>query len=163
MLSSRTRKLIRLLLAALIIWLCWLARPVKGSQDNPTRAELLQTVRHISQLAQETQDELNQEKTAHAQTTAALQQAQAATQDTQNQFNAYQAAAETQIKKGNEAIAQLNSVIKKLHRAKWILCGIWVALCVLIITKVPLPLKQYGLYAGGALMAAGCAAIWLWL
>lgn len=134
-----------------------------ASQDEPTKAELLATVKHIETLAVTAQQDLAAEKQAHAQTQAALVAAQQATTDTQNQFNTYQKAAETEIAKGNAAIAQLNSVIKKLHRAKWILCGIWVLLCGIIITKIPLPLKQYGLYAGLGLMAAGCAAIWLWV
>lgn len=136
---------------------------VAASPENPTRAELLQTVKHIQSLAIETQQELDKEKQAHSQTQAALTAAQQAAADTQNQFQSYQAAAEAQIKKGNDAIAQLNSVIKKLHRAKWILCGIWILCVGLAVAKAPLAIKQYALYAGIGLVAAGCAFIWWWI
>ena len=134
-----------------------------ADQQNPTRAELLQTVQHISRLAKETQTELDAEKAAHAQTQTALDSAIASNHDTQMQFASYQLAAETQIKKGNDAIAQLNSVLKKLHRAKWILCGIWILAVGLAIAKAPLAVKQYALYAGIGLIAAGCAFIWWWI
>lgn len=134
-----------------------------ASPENPTRAELLQTVKHIQSLAVETQQELDAEKQAHSQTQAALTAAQQATADAQNQFATYQKAAETEIQKGNAAIAQLNSVVKKLHRAKWILCGIWILAVGLAVAKAPLAIKQYALYAGIGLVAAGCAFIWLWI
>lgn len=136
---------------------------ITASQDEPTRAELLATVKHIETLAVETTQELAAEKQAHAQTQAALAAAQQATTDTQNQFNTYQKAAETEIQKGNAAIAQLNSVVKKLHRAKWILCGIWVLLVGFVVARLPLAFKQYELIGGAAAIAAGCAAIWLWV
>ena len=162
--SLPARQALRLILVALIIWLCWLAAPKShGSQSQPTREELLQTVKHIQALAIETQQELDAEKQAHSQTQTALTAAQQATADTQNQFATYQKAAETEIAKGNAAIAQLNSVIKKLHRAKWILCGIWVLCVGLAVAKAPLAIKQYALYAGVGLVAAGCAFIWLWI
>lgn len=157
------RQVIKWLVVAVIIYLAWLVAPAKGSQDNPTREELLQTVKHIAALAKETQGELDAEKAAHSQTQSALDSAISSNHDTQMQFASYQLAAETQIKKGNDAIAQLNGVIKKLHRAKWILCGIWVLLVGLAITKVPLPLKAYGIYIGAGLVAAGCAFIWWWV
>jgi hypothetical protein len=146
-----------------LLFLAFIPSLAFASADNPTRAELLQTVKHIAALAKETQAELDAEKAAHAQTEAALSGALKANQDTQSQFASYQAAAETQIKKGNDAIAQLNHVIKKLHLAKWILCGVWVALVAFVVMQLPLAFKQYELMAGAAAIAAGCAAIWLWI
>lgn len=134
-----------------------------ASSDNPTRQELLQTIVHIQSLAQETQKELDAEKAAHADTEKALNAAGAANLDTQTQFNSYQKAAEQEIKKGNDAITQLDSVVKKLHRAKWILCGVWVLLIGFVITQLPLAFKQYELIGGAALMAAGCTFIWVWV
>lgn len=155
------RQMTRVILAAVIVVLCWWARPLPA--QTPTRADLLATIKHIETLATETQQELDAEKQAHAQTTAALTQAVKANQDTQAQFVSYQQAAETQIKKGNDAITQLNGVIKKLHRAKWILCGLWVAAVGFLVMQLPMAFKQYELIGGAALIAAGCAAIWLWV
>ena len=138
---------------------------VTGYGQTPTRADLLATIKHIETLAQETQQDLDAEKAAHAQTKAALENAIRANHDTEQQFKSYQAAAESEIKKGNDAIAALAGVVKKLHRAKWILCAEWLAVCAFLalqVSKMP-GLGTYALLGVAALAAAGCSAIWLWV
>lgn len=157
------RKMIRFLIAAVIVAICWFARPAKS--QTPTREDLLATIRHIETLSKQTQQELDAEKQAHAQTTAALAAATKANQDTQNQFTAYQQATETEIQKGNQAITALAKVVKELHRAKWILCGLWLALCAFLALRLgnTPAVGTYLLIGVAVLAAAGCSAIWLWV
>lgn len=137
------------------------AKLVSASQDNPTRAELLQTVRHISALARETQAELDAEKAAHTNTETALASALKANQDTRSQFDSYQAACETEIQKGNKAITALAALVKKHHLDLIILCGLWVGFVALLYMKAGTILGPAGVYIGGALAVAGVGFI-LW-
>jgi hypothetical protein len=132
-----------------------------ASSDNPTRAELLQTVQHISQLAKETQAELDAEKNAHAQTQTALNSAQQAVKDSASQFDSYQKAAEAEIQKGNNAITALAALVKKHHLDLIILIGLWVGLVALLYLKAGTMLGPIGIYAAGGLGLAGSMFI-LW-
>lgn len=147
------------------VLLLFLPVTMLASQNAPTRAELLQTIKHIEQLAQETQAELDQERAAHDQTKLALDGAQKAAQDTQAQFTQYQKTAEAEIEKGNKAILALAHVVKKLHLAKFIMSGLWIALCAFIalrLQSIPI-LGVYSLYGVAAAGVAGVTFIWVWL
>ena len=136
-----------------------------ASQSQPTKEELLATVKHIEALAKETQAELDQEKQAHAQTQASLDAAQKANDETKLQFQAYQKTAETEIAKGNAAILSLSHVVKKLHTAKWLMSGLWIALCAFValrLQSIPI-LGAYSLYGVAAATVAGVTFIWIWL
>jgi len=144
-----------LLLFSLLPELCF------ASPENPTRAELLQTVKHIQQLAEETQSELEQEKLAHKGTQDALTFADKALTDTQAQFNTYRIAAEQEIAKGNSAIVSLAALVKKHHLDLIILCGLWAGLVGLLYLKAGAILGPAGVYAAAGLGAAGIGLI-LW-
>lgn len=132
-----------------------------ASQDNPTRQELLQTVKHIQQLAIETQQELDAEKQAHASTKNALVLAQQATNDTQGQFDAYRKAVESEIQKGNKAIVSLAALVKKHHRDLAVLIGLWLGFCALLYFRIGMGLGIAGIIGAGAIAAAGTGFI-LW-
>ena len=83
-----------------------------------------------------------------------------AAMETERSFNAYKSAAEAQIDKGNKAIAALDHVLKKLHLAKWIMCGLAIAAIAFLAIKLPPPLS---LYVGGGAAIAAVTGIWLWL
>ena len=138
----------------LVVWivgfLILLILSVFASPQNPTKEELLATVRHIETLAVETQQDLDKEKQAHAQVAQQLDQATA-------QNKTLQAAIDSMSERCNKAIASLDHVLKKLHLAKWIMSGIWVAVCGLVFLKAGYPL---GVYIGGGLLVAGEIAIW---
>lgn len=74
-------------------------------------------------------------------------------------FRAYKDASEAQITKGNEAIAALDHVLKKLHLAKLVVTGVWLALCAVILIKF----KGLGLYVVGGIAVSGMAWIWILL
>jgi hypothetical protein len=136
-----------------------------ASENNPTKQELLQTIKHIETLATETQQELDAEKQAHAQTQTALDQSLTANKNAQTSFGAYQKQAETEIAKGNAAIASLAHVVKQLHTAKWIMTGIWICLCGFIAIKlqtIPV-LGAYSLYGVAGIAVAGVTCIWMFL
>lgn len=80
--------------------------------------------------------------------------------DAKKSFEDYQLATEAQITAGNKAIAALDHVLGKLHLAKWIACGLVVAIAGLIALKIPPPM---GLYAAGAFAVAGTGAVWAFL
>lgn len=130
-----------------------------ASQDNPTKEELLKTVEHIEQIAVGAIEDLNKEKAAHEQTTIALQNAQKGTLELQKEFQTYKDAVATTVSKANAAIAAHDRLVQKLHLAKYIACGIWIGICILVGLKIP----GAGLYIGGGLAAAGVALIWIWL
>lgn len=132
---------------------------------TPTRDELLQTVKHISQLAQETQQELDQEKEAHSQVNTQLSQSQTALAAANKSLVDYEAAVQTITDQANKAIASEAHLAKKLHLAKWILCALAVAAIGLVTMKfMGTPgIGQYALIGGGALSVAACTAIWIWI
>jgi hypothetical protein len=126
---------------------------VSASQDQPTRDELLQTVRHVADLAKETQAELDAEKTAHSAVATELAQATAQNQSLQTAIDSMSA-------RCNKAIADLDHVLEKLHLAKWIMTGLALAACALLAFQIPPPI---GLYAGGAAAVAATTAIWIFI
>lgn len=148
-------------IAAAVILLLLGAKVVSASPDNPTRAELLQTVKHIAALAKETQAELDAEKAAHANTEHSLASALQANQDTRSQFDSYRAACENEIQKGNKAVVALAALVKKHHLDLIILCGLWVGFVALLYLKAGTILGPAGVYIGGGLAIAGVAFI-LW-
>ena len=131
-----------------------------ASPENPTRQELLQTVAHIEKLAEETQAELEQEKLAHKGTQDALTFANSALSDTRAELKTYQNAVETITTKANQAIADRDHLLAKLHLAKWIMCALAVAAIAFVAMKIPPPI---GLYIGGAAAVAAVGFIWFWL
>ncbi len=68
MMSTRAR-LLRAILTGIIVSIIW---TVTSYGAQPTRADLLKTLQHISALAKEQQQALDQEKAAHAAVGAAL-------------------------------------------------------------------------------------------
>ena len=128
-----------------------------------TPEEIAETESHRDQLKQDLANKLQTVATVNTSQGATLQQSQLAANEVQKSFAAYQAAAEAQITAGNKAIAALSHVLKKLHLAKWIVTGLWVAICVFIWFNIPVMLKQYALFACGGLAVAGSTFIWAWL
>ena len=130
-----------------------------GSQDNPTKEELLQTVAHIQKLAEQTASDLNDEKQAHVQTSQQLASAQSELATAKTNFDQYQQATKKIVDEGNAAIAAKKHLEQKLHLAKFLACGIWLAVCALVALRIP----GIGMYVGGGLAVAGISAIWIWL
>jgi hypothetical protein len=91
---------------------------------------------------------------------ATLKDVKVASDQTQKAFGDYQAAAEAQIAKGNQAITALAKALKQLTRARWIMEGLVVAVAALIFLKVPPPI---GAYAAGAFAVAGSLVVWFWI
>lgn len=137
--------------------------PSKIDFSKFTPAEIEATERHRDQLKGEVRQAQTKQAEVIEDQGSSINDIKNAAAATQKSFDDYRTAAEAQIDKGNKAIAALDQVLKKLHLAKWILCGIWVAVVGLLITKVPLAMKGYGLAIGAGLIAVGCAFIWLWL
>lgn len=125
-----------------------------------TPEEIAATEKHRDALKGDVKQAQNRQAQVIADQGSSIAEVKVAAEETQKSFDKYRAAAETQINKGNQAIAALDHVLKKLHLAKWILCGIWVALCALVATKIPPPI---GLYVSGGLGVAGVTFIWLWI
>jgi hypothetical protein len=128
-----------------------------------TPAEIEATEKHRDQLKSQLRQNLDTVATVNTNQGHTLEESQSAIAATKKSFADYQAATEAQITKGNQAIAALDHVLKKLHLAKWILCGLWLAAVALVVIKLPILLKAYSLYIGGGLAIAGISAIWLWL
>ncbi len=125
-----------------------------------TPEEIAKTEAHREQLKGELKSTLEDVgKTATAQGVTLLQ-VQDALLVVQASFTRYQQSAEAQINKGNQAIAALDHVLKKLHLAKWIMCGLWITAVAFLALKIPPPLS---LYVGGGLAVSGVAAIWMFL
>jgi hypothetical protein len=102
---------------------------------------------------------LNVQSVSTAQS-ATLKDVKVASDQTQKAFGDYQAAAEAQIAKGNQAITALAKALKQLTRARWIMEGLVVAIAALIFLKVPPPI---GAYAAGAFAVAGSLVVWFWI
>jgi hypothetical protein len=134
--------------------------PTKGSQDAPTDDELLQTVDHMQSLAHEALDSLNAEKVAHAQTKIALDRAEVEVTTVTTNFDQYKQHVQETVDKANAAIAAHDHLVKQLHRAKFLACGLIAAVAAFIVFKVG---GKIGLIAGGVLGVGGIAAIWAWL
>lgn len=125
-----------------------------------SEAEMAATEKHRDELKGDVKKAQDTQATIIADQGASIAEIKVAADATQKSFNLYKEAAEAQITKGNQAIASLDHVVKKLHLAKWILCGIWVALCALVATKIPPPI---GFYVSGGLAVAGVTFIWIWI
>lgn len=111
-------------------------------------------------------DQLKSQVKSKLDTIVTTSDAQGATlQDAKKSLDLYEAAVKTQIDQGNQAIAALAHVLVQLHRAKWIMCGLWVALCAFLalrLQKIPV-IGQYALWGVLALSVAGVTFIWMWL
>lgn len=128
-----------------------------ADQNNPTKDELLQTVRHIQSLAKDLQSNLDKEKAAHAEVAAALVNAQKENTTLQSQINAL-------TDKANRAIADHDKVMKKYHFLKWIASFIAAGVAVLIVLQLrPLIPPPFNLYAMGGAGAGAAALVWLFL
>jgi hypothetical protein len=121
-----------------------------ASPENPTRAELRATVRHIQSIAREIQTDLDNEKAAHAE---AINQ----TQVLQSQVNAITARA-------NKAIADRAKILAKYHFLKLLASIIASAAAIMLVMQfgkfIPPPYNFY-LMAGAGVGAA--TAVWIWL
>ncbi len=113
---------------------------------NELNAQLSETLKSVGQTANDQG--------------ASLERVQEALVAAQASFTTYQMAVESQLTKANQAIAALNHVLAKLHLAKWIMCGLWIAAVAFLAMKIPPPLS---LYVGGGAAVAGVAAIWMFL
>ncbi len=82
---TTSARLFRAILTGVIVSVIW---TVTSYAANPTRADLLKTLQHISALAKEQQAALDQEKAAHASVAAALGKATRDNQSLQVQINA---------------------------------------------------------------------------
>ena len=122
--------------------------PAFASAENPTRDELIQTVRHIESLAKNLQSDLDHEKAAHASAT---------TQNVQ-----LQKAIDAQSVQLNKAIAERDHILKKLHLAKIIVSAVASALVIFIVLKLGIP-PPFVFYVMGAAIAAVNVAVWLFL
>lgn len=149
--------MIKAILVGVIVGLILMAT---GYGQTPTRADLLKTIQHIESLAKETQAELDQEKAAHAQTQQALGTATLNLTTTKNEFDTYKKGVDDIVKKANEAIAAHDSLVKHLHRAKWIATGLVLAACGLLVLKIG---GKIGLILGGIAAPSLIAFIWAWL
>ncbi len=128
-----------------------------------TQEEVDRTAAHRDQLKEQHRQELEHVgEVANAQG-ATLNEVQVALSQAKSSFLTYQAASEEQINKGNQAIAAWESEHKKHVRAQWILIGLWIALVVLIYTKLPIEIKGYGIYGAAGAIVIGSAFIKLWL
>ncbi len=125
-----------------------------------TPEEIAKTEAHRKELKGDLNTLLKSvEKTANDQG-ATLEQVQESLMVTKTSFEHYQQVAEAQIDKGNQAIAALDHVLHKLHVAKFLACGLWIAAVAFLALKIPPPLS---LYVGGGLAVSGVAAIWMFL
>lgn len=128
-----------------------------------TPEEIAKTEEHRKALNEGVKTTLQDQAAINTAHGATLADASRAAAETKAAFDVYQKAAEEQITKGNKAIAALDHVLKKLHLAKWILCGVWCLAVAFIVMQLPLAFKQYELIGGGVAIATGCTFIWLWL
>src|SRR5215471_20157428 len=111
---------------ALALYLIPLA--VFASAENPTREELLQTVKHINVLAQQLQSDLKKEREAHNEVAMGLDAATRENNVLQSQIN-------TLTEKANRAIADHEKVMKKYHFLKWIASFIAAGVAVLLVMQ----------------------------
>lgn len=130
--------------------------------EGPSRAELLQTVRHIETLAGQLQSDLDNEKAAHASAAAALTSAQGNLKDATAKNLELQKAIDIQADQLNKAIVQLAHVLKKLHLAKIIVSAVASALVIFVVLKLGIP-PPFMFYVMGAAIAAVNAAVWIFL
>lgn len=137
--------------------------PSKIDFSKFTPEEIAATERHRDELKGQVKDAQTKQAKVIEDQGSSIEQIKTAAAETQKSFDSYRSAAEAQIDKGNKAIAALDHVLKKLHLAKWILCGCWLIVVGLVIVQMPLAIKQYALMGGAALAVAGCSCIWLWL
>lgn len=126
-------------------------------------AEIEATEKHRDALKAQLKQNLDTVATVNTSQGHTLEESQSAVAATKKSFADYQLATETQITKGNQAIAAAAALSAKLTRARWILTALWLAACALLYTKLPLPFKSYGLYGVGALALAGIAVIWFYV
>lgn len=138
-----------------------------ASEDNPTKDELLRTVKHIQALAKQQQADLD---AAHEHETALqtdldsvkndLGNAQSQLVDTQVQIN------KLAQHDSNETAAKKH-ILHKYHILKGIAMAIAAACAVFLVMRltsfIPMAIMPYKiyLYAGAGVAAAAAVAIWL--
>jgi hypothetical protein len=130
-----------------------------------SEADIEETEAHRDKLLQDAKDASAKEKQVIDSHASTLNDIKVAGNDASKAFDLYRKSTETQLALGNKAILAAAHLTMLLHRAKWIMCGLWVALCAFIalqLQKVPI-LGQYALYGVGALAIGGIAFIWAWL
>lgn len=117
---STPQRLFRAVLAGVIVSIIWTVTSYAAPKP-PSRTELLQTLQHINQLAQDQQAALDQAKAAHAAVAAALGKATRDNVSLQAQVNA-------QTAKLNAVQDKLDKASKALwwYRLHW--WGAWIAL-----------------------------------
>lgn len=131
---------------------------VDFSQFKPE--DIAATEAHREQLKAKLRESTTKVLSTSNDQASSLQDVKAANLDTLTHFKEYQSVAESEIAKGNIAIAALAHVLKQLHRAKMIMCGLVLAVAALVLVKMGAPI---GAYAAGAIAVGGCAAVWIWL
>jgi hypothetical protein len=173
--KTNTKMKNKLAFAWLALFLFTAASPTPAPFDVNTvdfskisEADMAKTEAHRQELLGSADKKLQQVGEVAADQSNSLADAAKATEEAKAAFAAYKKVTEDQITKGNIAIAQLNGVLVKYHKVKWILSAIWMALVGaiigFIILKLPLPLKAYSLYiaaAGFLIGAAGTTFIWI--
>jgi len=128
-----------------------------ATADNPTREELLQTVRHINQLSQQLQGDLKKEREAHNEVAMGLDAATKENNVLQSQINSL-------TDRANKAIRDHDKVMKKYHFLKWIASVIAAAVAVLIVMQfgafIPAPFNLYAMIAAGG---GATTLVWIFL
>ncbi len=124
-----------------------------------SEVDMKATEEHRDQLKKKLKATLEQQASVVTDQSSTLADVKKANDETRKNFDEYRIVSEAQIAKGNKAIVVVEHLLKKLHLAKWILCGVWLGFCGLVALKIP----SIGLYVGGGLAIAGISYIWIWL
>jgi len=130
-----------------------------------TDADIAKTEAHKNELEGVVIQKLDKSIEVAKNQGSSLSDIKTAGEETTKAFGEYKQWAGEEIARGNKAIFALSGVLKKLHRAKFIATGIWIALCAFVafrLQKVPI-LGQYAFYGVAAVAIAGTTFIWIWL
>ena len=122
--------------------------------------EIAKTEAHRDELRSKVRDSLESQAAVVDDQGSTLKDVKTANADTKKNVDNYVATCEERIREGNAAIVALAKQVKRHHRAQWILCALWLAVVGLVVTKLPLVAKAYGLYVGAALLIGGTIFIW---
>lgn len=138
--------------------------PAFASQSEPTRAELLQTVQHISRLAKQQQTELDAAHESEKSLTANLNGALKELGATQSELITVQGEVNTLAQHDANETADKKHILGKYHKLKAIACAIAAAAAIFLVMRltsfiptVIVPYKIY-LYAGSGIGAATLVA-----
>lgn len=141
-----------------------LALPAAASQAEPTRAELLQTVQHISRLAKEQQADLDAAHEHEKSLETNLQSVLKELGETQATLVTVQTEINTLAQHDANETADKKHILTKYHRLKAIACAIAAAAAIFLIMRLtsflPTFMAQYKiyLYAGAGIGAATLVA-----